>query len=73
MIQDKKTIIENESSLSLTDVLILVKEVVKDGKVSDNGTQYACATVFEHNSGKKTVIFCQKNKSSYTFTIVDHE
>ena len=45
-----KFIIENQSDLSDENALNVVLEVVRNGKISNNGKQYCYATVFSNSA-----------------------
>ncbi|GAF86630.1 unnamed protein product, partial [marine sediment metagenome] len=42
-----KLIIENRTELSDIDILDLVKAVIKEGRISNNGKQYCCGTIVQ--------------------------
>ena len=65
-----KFIIDNQSSAADVSALGLVMEVVSNGRVSKDGTQYCYVTVFTTNAGKFAV-YADKNKKSFKFTIRD--
>ena len=65
-----KFIIENQSSASDVSALGLVMEVVSDGKISKDCTQYCYVTVFTTNTGDFAV-YADKNKKSFKFIILD--
>jgi DNA-binding XRE family transcriptional regulator len=51
----KKLIIDNRSRMSMSDALTLIQDVVKRGKVSNNGKQYCYLTKFKYRRSVYTV------------------
>lgn len=65
-----KIIIKNESNLSMSDCLILVRSVIDRGRISNNGNQYCFLTAFDIG-GKEYCVQTGLNKSSDTFVIFE--
>jgi len=61
-----KTIIENRTDMSDLEVMWYVQEVMRDGRVSNNGRQYCGATTF--NNGRY-VVWTDLNKQSDRFVV----
>ena len=64
----QKLIIDNRTQISDTDALALVLNVVKQGKISNNETEYCYGTSFEIGV-KKFMVWTNKNKKSIRFVI----
>jgi len=63
-----RIIIDNRSDLSDEKVLALVGNVIREGRISNNGKQYCYLTVFSLFGGKYQVL-TNLNKSSDRFVI----
>lgn len=66
-----KIIIHNNTDLSDDVALLLVLEIVKRGRVSNNGKQYCYVGRFEYD-GTEYVVFSDLNKKSDKFSIYVH-
>lgn len=66
-----KLIIENTSTLSMQDALVLAVHVVKMGRVSNKNRQYCFATVFDVE-GEEIAVYSDLNKKSDKLTIANH-
>ena len=63
-----KLIINNQSSASDQDALLMVSKVIDAGRISNNKTEYCYCTVF---SLRKCAVYASKNKCSDRFLILD--
>lgn len=63
----EKIIIENKTSFSLGFIVEQVKEIIKQGRISANGTQHCLLTVYE-TEDKNFHIVTSKNEKSDKFT-----
>jgi hypothetical protein len=59
----KKLILVNETDLPMTDFLVLALEVVKSGRLSNNGKQYCYLTSFDVNGSEYHVVSDLNEKS----------
>lgn len=64
-----KLIINNQSDLDDLEALKLIKLVVSEGRISNNGKQYCYATIVKVG-GVEYAVFTDLNKMSDRFTIV---
>ena len=64
----EKLIINNDSDLSMAEVLVLAKSVVSDGRVSGDGESYCYITRFGMGEFNGMMCYAQRNKSSDTLT-----
>ena len=64
----EKLIINNDSDLSMAEVLVLAKSVVSDGRVSGDGESYCYVTQFVNGNVRGIMCYAQRNKSSDTLT-----
>ena len=63
-----KIIIKNQTDIDDISVLTLVQRVIKDGRISNNGTQYCYLTSFEIKS-KEYHVVTNLRKCSDVFTV----
>lgn len=68
----ERLIINNKSDLSMEVCLDLCRRVVRQGRISANGTQYCYATRFYYNESFY-VVYSNLNKGSDSFTIYEDE
>ena len=65
-----KIIIENRSSVSDNVAISLVQRVITKGRVSNDGKQYCCATVFRNpEQDSEIVVYTDLNKKSDRFVV----
>ena len=64
-----KIIVENRSSLSDSQCLVVVGEVIEKGRISNNGKQYCYATRF--TGPTSCVVVTDLNKCSDRFVVID--
>lgn len=67
-----KIIIENKSSADDSAAVRLVEQVIRKGRVSDDGKQYCYATI-AMSGGRKVMISTDRNKRSDRFVVVDND
>ena len=65
-----RLIIENRSDLDDFDMLGLVKRIVGEGRISNDGKQYCYATKMAFNK-KQYMIYTDLNKRSDRFVVVN--
>jgi len=65
-----KLIIENRTDMPDLEAMWYVMEVMRDGRVSNDGKQYCYATVWKHS---KIVVYTDLNKKSDRFVVEDYE
>ncbi len=63
-----KLIIQNDSDLKMSDCLRLIEAVMKQGRISNNGKQYAYLVSFGIDSNEYHIV-SDLNKGSDKFTI----
>lgn len=75
MIQGNRIIVENRSSVSDVDAMMMVRSVMQDGRVSNDGRQYCYATVFtftaEDGAKRRVSVVAKQNKRSDRFVVDD--
>ena len=64
----EKLIINNDSDLSMAEVLTLAQGVVSDGRVSGDSDSYCYITAFVNGKVRGIMCYAQRNKSSDTLT-----
>ena len=64
----EKLIINNDSDLSMAEVLTLAHSIVSEGRVSGGAESYCYVTQFVNGNLRGIVCYAQKNKSSDTLT-----
>ena len=64
----EKLIINNDSDLSMAEILVLSKSVVAGGRVSGNHDSYCYITQFVNGSVRGIMCYAQRNKNSDTLT-----
>lgn len=62
----EKLIINNDSDLSMAEVLVLTQSVVSDGRVSGDGKSYCYITSFVNGKFRGIMCYAQRNKNSDT-------
>ena len=65
-----KIIIDNRSDISDIEAIILVEDVISDGRVSDAGKSYCFVSVFTKGK-EKTAVYARRNKESDTFIVMN--
>lgn len=66
-----KLIIENRSTLSMLNALVLAQQVVKNGRISNNNRQYTLGTIFDVD-GVKIAVYSELNKKSDKLIVTNH-
>lgn len=68
-----RIIVDNHcKNISDMDALSLVAEVIKEGRVSDNGESYCSVTTWKYPEWTfKVVVFARKNKKSDKFIVYE--
>jgi len=66
-----KIIIRNNSSASDYKALLLVQDVIAEGRVSASGKSYCCETTFTVDQ-ERFAVYSQSNRASDTFRIEDY-
>ena len=64
----EKLIINNDSDLSMAEILVLAQSVVSDGRVSGDGKSYCYITQFVNGNARGIICYAQRNKSSDSLT-----
>lgn len=64
----EKLIINNDSDLSMAEILVLAQGVVSDGRVSGDGKSYCYITSFVKGKFRGITCCAQRNKNSDTLT-----
>ena len=64
----EKLIINNDSDLSMAEILVLAKSVVSEGRVSGDSDSYCYITAFVNGNVRGIMCYAQRNKSSDTLT-----
>jgi hypothetical protein len=64
-----KFIIENRTNANDVTVLNLVKEIVTQGRISNNGKQFCYGTAIQLGAGTKYMVWTDLNKRSDRFVI----
>ena len=64
----EKLIINNDSDLSMAEILVLAKSVVSDGRVSGDGESYCYLTRFGRGAFDGIMCYANRNKNSDTLT-----
>lgn len=68
-----KLIIENRSDLDIETVFILVRKVIEEGRVSNDGKQYCYVTSFVvGEDAKRFMVSTDVNKKSDRFVISEY-
>ena len=64
----EKLIINNDSDLSMAEILTLAQGVVLDGRISGDSKSYCYITSFVNGKFRGIMCFAQRNKNSDTLT-----
>ena len=64
----EKLIINNDSDLSMAEILVLAQSVVSEGRVSGDSESYCYITQFVNGSVRGITCHAQRNKNSDTLT-----
>lgn len=69
-----KIIVDNRSKKHSDEIAFLsVIEVIKKGRISDEGKSYCFAHTFFVSDVSKIVVYAKRNKLSDTFRVEDYE
>ena len=64
----EKLIINNDSDLSMAEVLVLAQSIVSEGRVSGNADSYCYITAFVNGNVRGIMCYARRNKNSDTLT-----
>ena len=64
----ERLIINNDSDLSMAEVLVLAQSIVSEGRVSGNADSYCYITAFVNGKVRGIMCYAQRNKNSDTLT-----
>ena len=65
-----KLIIENQTSLHILDALDMIKDVINQGRISNNNKQYCYGTLIS-GEDKNYMIYSQLNKKSDKLIVIE--